>query len=159
MAAPCSAAAVRLAAAAALQTTARSAKAGHCPLGCRPQAQGRHLVRGFVRRLQLAATRAARPARRPDAACGSASCGSRARCRAHRRWRTRSGPTTGAHLCPRQHEALTEAAFSARWCLRLSQATGSLGQSAAWTALAGHAGLGFHTAAHSCRRTCTALAA
>ena len=37
-----------------------------------------------------------------------------------------------------------EAPFSARSCLRLPRASASLGQSAAWAALAGHIGLVFH---------------
>eukprot|EP00964_Phaeocystis_antarctica_P025385 scaffold14265_cov58-Phaeocystis_antarctica.AAC.4 len=37
-----------------------------------------------------------------------------------------------------------EAPFSARPCLRLPRASASLGQSAAWAALAGHIGLVFH---------------
>ena len=47
-----------------------------------------------------------------------------------------------ARLCPKQRGVSKglEAAFSDRSCLRLSQATGSLGQSAAWAMLAGHVG-------------------
>ena len=40
----------------------------------------------------------------------------------------------------------SEAAFRVRSCLRLPQASVSLGQSAGWAALAGHTGLGFDIA-------------
>eukprot|EP00964_Phaeocystis_antarctica_P134267 scaffold98531_cov69-Phaeocystis_antarctica.AAC.1 len=48
-----------------------------------------------------------------------------------------------------------EAPFSTRSCLRLPRTSASLGQSAAWAALAGHIGLVFHIAARSgARRRC-----
>ena len=91
------------------------------------------------------AMRVARPALRPDAACGSVSSGSRARCRAHRRWLHRRGPPTGAHLRPRQRDSLSlrrllSAPDRASGCPRLRPASANqpLG-----TALAGHADLYF----------------
>ena len=48
-----------------------------------------------------------------------------------------------------------EAPLSAGPCLRLPGASGSLGQSAAWAALAGHIGLVFHIGAVQRMRTVT----
>ena len=106
--------------------------------------------------------RVARPALRPDAACGSVSSGSRARCRAHRRWLHRRGPPTGAHLRPRQRDSLSLSGGCFQRQI-VPQAVPGYGQprpisrlGPRWPATQTFI---FHTGAHSCRRTCMAHAA
>jgi hypothetical protein len=108
------------------------------------------------------AMRVARPALRPDAACGSVSSGSRARCRAHRRWPHRRGPPTGAHLRPRQRDSLSLSGGCFQRQI-VPQAVPGYGQprpisrlGPRWPATQTFI---FHTGAHSCRRTCMAHAA